>query len=850
MKSLPPLGILTALFYILFTLLPDSNTVMVSWPWVFLWQGGLACAGLWLLWQIGIERQWHRLGHHLDWLMVVGIAGLLLSTLTAEFPQQARWYTWATLCFLAALYALNTWLQIRERRSWLLIAQGYLGLAFILTSLGLWIGQTLIPEQIRLQGLRNLGLSIPWLFAPEARNWAPVGHSNYVAGYLLLLLPLLAGLARIQPGWRRWVWGGGTVLGIVDLYTTSSRMGWLVLAIVGVIGLISLLWQRQVSRRIWGGAGIAVLLFLVGLVTNERVGIALASLFRGQAPDTYRAVTIATAFNLFRDRPWLGVGLGGVPLLFQRDRPFWAGREAEWTYQLHSTPAQILAELGVWGILLMLGLGVLLGMMAWRWRRSHWAGSSAEKDIPIEMQNSSSLFLNEIPIGPLFAGLLGYGLFSLTDYQLDNVCISGLLVIYLAVLASELRSSDEITPLPRKWAIGWAGAGLGLSAIVGLWLFPIHLAWNLSSQGFSALKQNDLAGFTRSLERAYELAPWEPYYPYQSGWNLGNLGLGIEEPADRQRLQELAIPWFQQGNQVAPYQEFGRSNLGWLLLSLEPDRAMTEFEQAARLVPAKRGVFYGLGISLLLQGAGKPAIQALTLEVLRDPLFLTSPLWQSAPLNRLYPFVLTELETQYSEFLKQPALSNALKNYLHQVRGGLRWWQGDLVSARQDWEKYGLDLGRWVLALSEEGRGVNPQKDRTPIPTPGDWALLAWANPDRRSEFLKRAWAQGDQKLPAPEMVEILVNSMNQAPNLNQWIKQSGVFRELRRERLGFGTISRHIDGPIPQDFMVVIENGVMEKLFPELLPSPDSNPELDRLLQPKRDRLLQTINAIGRKPA
>jgi hypothetical protein len=55
-------ALLTATFYALFTLLPDSNSLMVSWPWVFIWQIALLTPMLWFLWQIWQQKQWQGLG--------------------------------------------------------------------------------------------------------------------------------------------------------------------------------------------------------------------------------------------------------------------------------------------------------------------------------------------------------------------------------------------------------------------------------------------------------------------------------------------------------------------------------------------------------------------------------------------------------------------------------------------------------------------------------------------------------------------------------------------------------------------------------------------------------------------
>ncbi len=42
-------GPLAVGFYALFTLLPDSSSLVVAWPWVFIWQVGLFLPWLWLL---------------------------------------------------------------------------------------------------------------------------------------------------------------------------------------------------------------------------------------------------------------------------------------------------------------------------------------------------------------------------------------------------------------------------------------------------------------------------------------------------------------------------------------------------------------------------------------------------------------------------------------------------------------------------------------------------------------------------------------------------------------------------------------------------------------------------------
>ncbi len=224
--------------------------------------------------------------------------------------------------------------------------------------------------------------------------------------------------------------------------------------------------------------------------------------------------------------------------------------------------------------------------------------------------------------------LLAYGVVGVTDYQLDNVAISGVIIIYLACLL-QLWQLETPPPRPHPAARPCFLAGLTLLLIMGLWLWPWLRAWQLSEISFRALTAEKIPAFTRFLNQARRTAPWEPYYPLQLGWNLGELSLTAPEPAQRAALSQEAMTAFQGANAIAPNQEFGFNNLGWLQLAENPQQASQSFIKALRLVPAKRGLFYGLGLSLLAQQQPTLAIEAFSLECLRDPLFLTNPIWRT-----------------------------------------------------------------------------------------------------------------------------------------------------------------------------------------------------------------------------
>lgn len=180
------------------------------------WQTGLLCLVFWLLAILWSQRKIQALGNGLDWVVGLTLIGLIISTLFAQFPNQARWYAWAALCMLAALYCLNHWLCTPKRRYQLLVKQGYLNIAFIIVSLTLWTTQTLLPQLARLNTFKQYGVNLSFDFSVlELRNWAPLGHQNYVAGYLLLAIPLLVSLSILETSKKRWLWFSGGRIGII-----------------------------------------------------------------------------------------------------------------------------------------------------------------------------------------------------------------------------------------------------------------------------------------------------------------------------------------------------------------------------------------------------------------------------------------------------------------------------------------------------------------------------------------------------------------------------------------------------------------------------------------------------------
>ncbi|MEM6252977.1 MAG: O-antigen ligase family protein [Cyanobacteria bacterium P01_D01_bin.156] len=832
------IGLLTVGFYVLFTLLPSSHSLMVSWPWVAVWQVTLMLPIIWLLWQLWFKPlSAFKLGSGLDWPMALLVIGLGVSTLFAEFPNQAIWYSWAALGGIAAMYALSGWVKTPKQTILLLKFQAVLGVAFILVSLGLWLSRTYFPELERLAGLEPYGVSQQFNFGVTSlRNWYPLGHQNYVAGYLVLILPLLFGLAVIEKSWQRWLWIAGCGLGLIDLYTASSRGGLLALIVTIAIALTITLFRSSLPHRLVLPTGSLMLCALVAItLANGRVRRPLLALLQGKTNNSelgYRIITNTIGWHMGLDHPLTGVGPGGVFQLYQKYRPYWAGREAELHFQLHSTPAQLWAELGIWGVGAMITLISLLVWRTWGWSQ----------------QRKTESFIPPVLVWSLLASLLAYGLMGLTDYQLDTPAISGVLIINFVILARVFQSPSTRGHIPAKRVLSYLRvcSGLGLMLVITLWLVPIHRAWALSKQGFDQLELGNFDNFETALTQAHQLAPWEPYYPSMLAWTLGDFSFQVSGESSA-RLRENAITWFQKANEIAPYQEFGQSNLGWLLTQTSPHDAVRVFTNSAALIPAKQGVFLGLGLSLLRSEQPSLAIEALVIELLRFPTVLTSPIWQLGELDTVKEDVFKELEKVYvTDIQSLKTTDPLLRAHIERQRGALHWWQGSYSKAAEDWHNF--PTGEIVLQLAQ---GKRLQLSDIPKNMTGNQAFLAWLQPEKRQVLLEQLLIeprndlpQFNIALPTSEQVDQFARTMRQATSFDDWLKNSGLILQPRSERIGFGILNRHIDGPFPIDYAPQIVNQPVRATLTTLFSTPTFFPELERFLQPRRQRLISKLES------
>jgi tetratricopeptide (TPR) repeat protein len=794
-------GLLDAL-----TLADRGATRMYVWPWIFylsllfalpplLWLAQLLAPG---------AAPPARFGGWLDAALLGGAALNLLAALASPYPHQSLRAAVLPLAGVACAYLLLGWLAADPAARAARLERGarFLGwflAAVLLDSLGLWLADDLRPAWQHLRTLSaSSGEPAPLASLLSLRNEHPLGHANYTAGLALLMIPWFAALAGRARGRARAGWGVALALALLMLISSGSRGGLAALAVLAVGALILAARRRRVAPARLAGLALTALA-AAGLLSllHPRVRLVLhewrdtGTLNTG---DRQRLSMIEAALAMTAARPVLGWGPGVSPQVYPRFRGALTGG-VETAEQLHCTPAQLAADLGVPGLLVFLLLAGGIGARLLR---------LGDPDAP----PAESAWV------PRAAGLalLGYGAFSFTDFQLDVPVFTAALAACLALLGAG-PSSPRLSAAARRWlALGCAGG-------LGAWLFvavPLLRARWQFSRAVDALEQGDYPAFDRRCAVAVETAPWDLSLLNSRAWAAAETGLQAEDPARRARLLARALGCYEQSLARNPAQELCHFNLGWLMVKSDPRAAAAHFRAAARLVPDKGGVYFGLGLALYNEGRVADAAGAFALECLDDPRFLTAPWWGEPPFAGLRPQVRARLAADYRAALaglppggwlhREAAYAAALTGWLNGADDGAA--AGRLATTPE--------RAAFFAALPALDRRAYRLPLRATVWNGWQRLYAAWTGPAQRAAFL-RPMAEETRDAFAAFLADSAAETFTGEFLLRR--SPPPPERTLRNQRLAYGILRKNLDVPVPVDFYLVRENLVTTDYLGFLFP-------------------------------
>lgn len=239
----------------------------------------------------------------------------------------------------------------------------------------------------------------------EGRAQGATGDPSFFAALQLVALPLILVLAnQVKSFWVRLGLYGTAVLAISSVFSTVSRGGFLQL--LTIVLLLLLLPSRRLFASPTQKAAVMLVILLGGIAFFTRYQADLAPRLetilqqgQGGANETAsgRLVIWPAAIDAFNSRPFTGIGYGAF-LETSIDRMY----ETENTYlgsfkvhkeQVHNTFLGQLAELGIPGLVLFLGLlGSTLRML----RRT-----------AAQARRAGEFFVNQVA-NALFLGVLAW----------------------------------------------------------------------------------------------------------------------------------------------------------------------------------------------------------------------------------------------------------------------------------------------------------------------------------------------------------------------------------------------------------------------------------------------------------
>lgn len=491
--------------------------------------GIMLCATLFWAW-LGVSLLWNpvpQVGINYFWL--VGCLPMALWLFTLSAHQDQLWRYSAHLILLIgvalALWGLyqffiqhemprSVFLDINSHASFLnLIALPAAAYFLLASHLSPPSSPTLLPR----------GEGGPPL--PPGEGWGEGGRDNKAVPYKKFLL------------------GAMLFLLFFAIALTKGRAATLSF----VLGLILLIWitVHHVPKKDWLTLlALAVGAFtLANLVWSGELAGRIETIFNPGSAGQDRFIIWQQAWEMYKDAPWLGVGLGTFWLAWP---PYRHPADASGGYYVHNDYLQIAIEAGLPGLLLLLAL---LAAAAWLFFRVIRA-PHVEPAKRIEI------------IG-LAAGLLAVAaqsFFNFNLYIMPTLIVSGLVLARLQQLATIVLNAPVTTLRANRWLRKrvYYVAAPALVLFVMSYFVAQALADRYYNQALNLANQGKLEAADDALGRAGSLAPLADNVLNTRADLLRHLLTGLAQAApdalDKQRkiLYDAALVLLDQAQELNP----------------------------------------------------------------------------------------------------------------------------------------------------------------------------------------------------------------------------------------------------------------------------------------------------------
>ncbi len=384
-------------------------------------------------------------------VIALPLAGLTLAALHAVYAHDAWMDLEIFVCFAVFWCGLVVLVGADGGGLWALAALAGLGDWQAVVGLGQW--QSGQPTPVGWTGV--FASAIPVRISGTLHN------PNVLASVLLVALGAAAALALVAP-WRALRL---TALAAILPVAVALPLSFSRAAYLGVVALVlaaALLLPRGLRIRGLGVfAAVAAPLLAVALAVPGVLFRVHTISVQGGGDVASRFFSWRDALAIWRARPILGAGPGGLEALYARYHPV----SARGTYVLidvpgspDSDPLQWLAETGLVGVVALASAVALAVTTALRTHRRRPALAAAAAPL----------------IGTALA-LAVQGVFEVTAYCLPIAALGAVLLAALAGLGGQVRRTGRRPLRPLAWATAATGGAVAL-LLAASWGPQVHFA--------------------------------------------------------------------------------------------------------------------------------------------------------------------------------------------------------------------------------------------------------------------------------------------------------------------------------------------------------------------------------------
>lgn len=544
-------------------------------------------------------------------------------------------------------------------------------------------------------------------------------HDNMAAVYVTMLVPLIVALALGAGGrLRALCWLAVLAAPLGYLGVLRSRAGILGAGLgILIVGAVFLFRRRlsdwHPSGRRWAvGTALLIVLLAVLPLSDRARGVGKDAFFRGVnllgfdvGDVVFRPLLWRKTIGMVADVPLTGVGVGNFAVVF----PKYEHQPAPKPHA-HNDALQMLAELGVPGLVLLLGLLV--------------ATAAALLRALMRAPDHGAFVAGAGLFGSLVVFAAG-GVFEVPIVLGASAATLAVLIGLAGAMDAGLRQPVPVSPAARPAA--------GVMLLIGVAVMAIVIHRLPASAYTVRAREFVLAG---EPGRAAEL--YERVVAMRTGAFQPHRALGLLE-LDRGRPDE-ALEHFRRARALSPWDSQLAEDEGDALLELGRfEEAVQQYQQALDTAPTREQPLFKLVRALDLAGHVQAAIEKLQFKVRSDPrislyaVHRLADLWRrravssgtddrSEALVAARHFLAILLQDDLAE--RSMGVNAQFKDVTHRLQilpGGLHaWWPV--------YERF-LEQGAWnmpntALYTSMDADGVKlfpGWKEAFGPPVPGSW---------------------------------------------------------------------------------------------------------------------------------